>query len=129
GGPPRRLTGWWMFSGIVLCTFWSGDRLKGQPPAETTTICGANKRPYADARLRGDTRGGGGSVHQELAVGVACTLRADRMSALGASRKTFARSELYRFLPRRLFGSIHSTCLSALVTDRAMEAWYPPSIA
>jgi hypothetical protein len=23
-------------------------------------------------------------------------------------------------------GSIHSTCLSALVTDRVMEAWYHP---
>ena len=27
------------------------------------------------------------------------------------------------------FGSIHRTCLSPLVTDRAMEAWYHPSIA
>jgi len=34
-----------------------------------------------------------------------------------------------RFLPKRSFGSIHSTCLSALFTDRAMEAWYHPSIA
>jgi hypothetical protein len=32
------------------------------------------------------------------------------------------------FEPKRSFGSIHSTCLS-LVTDRAMEAWYDPSIA
>jgi hypothetical protein len=30
---------------------------------------------------------------------------------------------------KRSFGSIHATCLSALVTDRAMEAWYDPSIA
>ena len=37
-----------------------------------------------------------GGVRQELAAGIACSLRADRMSALGASRKTFARSELYR---------------------------------
>jgi hypothetical protein len=34
-----------------------------------------------------------------------------------------------RFLPKRSFGSIHSTCLSALVTVRAMEAWYDASIA
>jgi hypothetical protein len=26
-------------------------------------------------------------------------------------------------------GTIHRTCLSALVTDRATEAWYHPSIA
>jgi hypothetical protein len=31
--------------------------------------------------------------------------------------------------PEQPFGSIHATCLSALVTDRAMEAWYHPSIA
>jgi hypothetical protein len=30
---------------------------------------------------------------------------------------------------RAVFGSIHRTCLSALVTDRAMKAWYHPSIA
>jgi hypothetical protein len=30
---------------------------------------------------------------------------------------------------RAVFGSIHRTCLSALVTDLAMEAWYHPSIA
>ena len=33
------------------------------------------------------------------------------------------------FGPQAVFGSIHRTCLSALVTDRAMEAWYHPSIA
>jgi hypothetical protein len=31
--------------------------------------------------------------------------------------------------PERSFGSIHSTCLLALVTDWAVEAWYRPSIA
>jgi putative ABC transport system substrate-binding protein len=31
--------------------------------------------------------------------------------------------------PRAVFGSIHRTCLSALVADRAMDAWYHPSIA
>jgi ABC-type uncharacterized transport system substrate-binding protein len=30
---------------------------------------------------------------------------------------------------RAVFGSIHRTCLSPLVTDRVMEAWYHPSIA
>ena len=30
---------------------------------------------------------------------------------------------------RAVFGTIHRTCLSALVTDRAMEAWYHSSIA
>jgi hypothetical protein len=30
---------------------------------------------------------------------------------------------------RAVFGSIHRTCLSALVADRVMEAWYDPSIA
>src|SRR5262249_26324737 len=27
--------------------------------------------------------------------------------------------------PQAVFRSIHRTCLSPLVTDRAMEAWYP----
>jgi hypothetical protein len=31
--------------------------------------------------------------------------------------------------PEAVFGSVHRTCLSALVTDRAMEACYHPSIA
>src|SRR5262249_44679270 len=53
--------------------------------------------------------------------------RIGRCPLSGANRKTFGSSEPCRF--RRLFGSIHSTCLSALATDRAMEAWYPPSIA
>ena len=33
------------------------------------------------------------------------------------------------FETERSFGSIHSTRLSALVTDRAMEAWYHSSMA
>jgi hypothetical protein len=33
------------------------------------------------------------------------------------------------FGAQAVFGSIHRICLSALVTDRAMEAWYHPSIA
>ena len=60
---------------------------------------------------------------------VVCTRRADRMSDFREqSGKTYARSEPYRFLPQRSFGSIHSTCLSAFVTDRAMEAWYHPPL-
>jgi hypothetical protein len=47
----------------------------------------------------------------------------------GQTGKTYARSEPYRFLPQRSFGSIHAICLSALIPDRAMEAWYRPSIA
>jgi hypothetical protein len=31
--------------------------------------------------------------------------------------------------PEAVIRSIHATCLSPLVTDRAMEAWYHPSIA
>jgi hypothetical protein len=33
------------------------------------------------------------------------------------------------FEPQAIFGSIHRTYLSALVTDRAMEAWYHSFIA
>ena len=33
------------------------------------------------------------------------------------------------FEPQAVFGSSHRTCLSPLFTDRAMEAWYHPSIA
>ena len=44
----------------------------------------------------------------------------------GANQKSFARYEPYCFEPKR---SLYSTSLSALVTDRAMEAWYHASIA
>src|SRR5262245_10232036 len=30
--------------------------------------------------------------------------------------------------PKHSFGRIHGTCLSSLVTDRAVEAWYHPSV-
>jgi hypothetical protein len=33
------------------------------------------------------------------------------------------------FGAQAVFGSIHRTCLSPLVTDRAMETWYHPFIA
>jgi hypothetical protein len=33
------------------------------------------------------------------------------------------------FGAQAVFGSIHRTCLSALVTDWAMETWYHSSIA
>ena len=35
----------------------------------------------------------------------------------------------FDFEPQSVFGSIHMTCLSPLVTDRVMEAWYDLSIA
>jgi hypothetical protein len=47
------------------------------------------------------------------------------MSALGAKPDDIMLVESLR----AVFGSIHRTCLSALVADRAMEAWYHPSIA
>jgi len=43
-----------------------------------------DRRP--NARLRADARGGDGGVREELEAGIACTLRADRMSAFGAKR-------------------------------------------
>jgi hypothetical protein len=76
--------------------------------------------------VRADARGRDGGVREKLAAGV---VLGSGGALSGANRKTCARSEPYRFLPQRSFGSIHSTCLSALVTDRAMEAWYNASIA
>src|SRR5262249_42146178 len=55
--------------------------------------------------------------------------RSAKVCSRGATRKSFARSEPYRFWdPKRSFGSIYWTCLPALVTDRAMEAWYHSSL-
>jgi hypothetical protein len=60
------------------------------------------------------------------------------MSAFGTSREVPAllaysaiggTLSFTGFDPRAVFGSIHPTCLSALVTDWAMETWYHPSIA
>jgi hypothetical protein len=36
---------------------------------------------------------------------------------------------LFRVFNPRVIRRLHSTCLPALVTDRAMEAWYSPFIA
>ena len=47
----------------------------------------------------------------------------------GANGNLLLGPSLTAFEPKRSFGGFHSTCLSALVTDRAMEAWYHPSIA
>src|SRR5215471_4841341 len=56
-------------------------------------------------------------------------LRSAKVCSRRATRKSFARSEPYRFWdPKRSFGSIYWTCLPALVTDRAMEAWYHSSL-
>ena len=48
---------------------------------------------------------------------------------LGIPMQHIPYKEPSRFLPHRSFGSIHSACLPALATDRAMEVWYHPSIA
>src|SRR5262249_59348058 len=58
---------------------------------------------------------------QTCALPISLPPEADRAVRFGGQRKIFARSGPYR-------GSIHSTCLP-LVTDRAIEAWYHPSIA
>jgi hypothetical protein len=55
----------------------------------------------------------------------------DARSILHAARpadESSARSEHYWFDPSG-HSDIHSTCLSALVTDWAMETWYHVSIA
>jgi hypothetical protein len=42
----------------------------------------------------------------------------------------FARAPaVTEFDSQAVFGSIHATCLSPLVTTRATEAWYHPSMA
>jgi hypothetical protein len=67
-----------------------------------------------------------GGVREELAAG----MRACRL--LGAPEMRPISEPIQRVLSDQLqavFGSIHRTCLSALVKDRAMEAWYHPSIA
>ena len=51
------------------------------------------------------------------------------MSALGAKAEKHTLVLSLTAHPKRSFGSIYWTCLSALVTDRAMEAWYHPLIA
>src|SRR5215831_15604960 len=55
------------------------------------------------------------------------------MTACGTKRAFYAcrRMSVHggKAVVRPVFGSIHRTCLSPSVTDRAMEAWYHPSIA
>jgi hypothetical protein len=48
-----------------------------------------------------------------------------RMSESGRAADITAMTD---FEPQAVFGSIHRTCLSAFVTDRAMEAWYHPPL-
>ena len=48
-------------------------------------------------------------------------------TAVGTKRTFYACRRMSVLQP--VFGSIHRTCLSPLVTDRVMEAWYHPSIA
>jgi hypothetical protein len=53
------------------------------------------------------------------------------MSALGTPNRPIG-EPIQRVLsdqPQAVFGSIYRTCLSALITDRAMEVWYHHSIA
>src|SRR5262249_36964343 len=63
-----------------------------------------SSQPYANAPLRADARGRDGGIREKLAAGVA--REAGPLS--GTNRKT---------------------CLSALVTDRAMEGWHYRFIA
>jgi len=81
-----------------------------------------SRGPHANARLRADARGRHGGVRKKLAVGV--VLRSGSPLS-GASRKNIAHSEPYLPLTQAVIRRLHS----ALVTDRAMEAWYHPSIA
>jgi hypothetical protein len=46
-----------------------------------------------------------------------------------ANRTSSRHRQMTESGPQAVFGSIPLTCLSALVTDRAMEAWYHASIA
>jgi hypothetical protein len=51
------------------------------------------------------------------------------MSALGAKPEKHALVLSLTASDPKRFGNIHWTRLSALLTDRAVEAWYDPSIA
>jgi 56kDa selenium binding protein (SBP56) len=85
--------------------------------------------------------GGRGARHRRhRAVGLAtgegrCLPRARARTVLvdqcshSAEGDMRALNEGSGFDPQPVIRSIHSTCLLALVTDRAMEAWYHPSIA
>src|SRR5215831_11868841 len=50
------------------------------------------------------------------------------MSAVDGKPAAPSRCRDFSIRPEAAFGSIHSTCLSALVTDRATEAWYHPPL-
>jgi Protein of unknown function (DUF2939) len=63
-----------------------------------------------------------------LSLTRACTHNRPPMSAFGQTGHRADIAEWPSVTPS-VFGSIHATCLSALVTDPAMEAWYHPSIA
>src|SRR5262245_27726187 len=79
----------------------------------------------AETGVRIATRGSDGRVREKLAAGV--VLRSGGRSAFGGKPENICSLSLAAFDGH--FGSIHLTCLSALVTDRAMEAWYHCSIA
>ena len=52
----------------------------------------------------------------------------DPVVGSGRYPSTGAEEERARAHPERSFEAFHSACLSALVTDRAMEAWYHPPL-
>src|SRR5215471_4148984 len=57
------------------------------------------------------------------------SMRADECLFLVEERSYSGHPRNDRVCPQAVFGSIHRTRLSALFTDRAMEAWYHLSIA
>jgi hypothetical protein len=56
-------------------------------------------------------------------------MRAGECLFMGKSSRAAGITAMTDFEPEPVFGSIHSTCLSALVADWAMETWYYSSIA
>jgi len=56
-------------------------------------------------------------------------MRAGECLFMGEKRSCSGHHRNDRFQPQAVFGGIHRTCLSPLVTDRVMEAWYHPFIA
>jgi ABC-type uncharacterized transport system substrate-binding protein len=54
-------------------------------------------------------------------------MHADECLFMGESGRAADIPAMTDFEPQAVFGSIHRTCLSPLVTDRVMEAWYHPS--
>src|SRR5262245_41623583 len=82
------------------------------------------------ARVRGGQRRHAARQRAELLRHLTDTSRqACDVSFGGQTEKRLLPLSLTASDPKRSFGSIHSTCLPALVADRAMEAWYHSFIA